>query len=333
MNFALRLAAFSLGLTAALGAGVAALPARAQDVEKPLKLKNAPRLDVVFLIDTTGSMGDEIDVVKGKLRDMITEIARGTPRPDVRFGLVAYKDRGDVYVTKPSPLTRDIDKIHDEIMALTASGGGDEPEDVQAALVEAIDHMNWDMTKGVARMMFLVGDAGPHNYPGEPSMDQLAVRAEEKAIRVTSIGCSGLNAFAEASFRGISEKTGGRFDFLTYRGTAVASDGTRSTVVTRAGVTYKAKRELREEEWKAGADKLASTGLAEPVAAAPAAAPAEMASAGGRGRADAKPAVPAKGAAFAADVAPVTAGENNLDAVITETIKAEAKKQGVKYTK
>src|SRR5438045_3253196 len=96
-------AAFALALCISIRASAA-------EVERPISVSR-PRLDVVFAIDTTGSMGDEIDVVKGKLRSMVSEIARGNPRPDVRFGLVAYRDRGDAYVTRPTALTRDIDAV------------------------------------------------------------------------------------------------------------------------------------------------------------------------------------------------------------------------------
>lgn len=300
-------------------AAAAALPALAQ--EHKLEVKHAPRLDVVFAIDTTGSMGDEIEVVKAKLRSMVSEIARGTPRPDVRFGVVAYRDRGDVYVTQATRLTRDIDEVVGVLSRLTADGGGDEPEDVQAALVESIDRMNWDMAHGVSRMLFVVGDAGPHNYPGEPSMGELAERAEEKAIRVNAIGCSGLNAWAEGQFRTLAMATGGGFDALTYKEVVATADGHAKTVLTRAGRTYVAEGALDDREWKKGADKLAASGAAAPVAAAP---PAEYAALGGPGgrRAMAK---------ASAAPAPVTSGENNLDAVITAKVKAEAEKAGVKY--
>ena len=54
-----------------------------------------PRVDVVFLLDATGSMGDEIQAVKDRIRAMISAIALGDPAPDVRFGIVAYRDRGE----------------------------------------------------------------------------------------------------------------------------------------------------------------------------------------------------------------------------------------------
>ncbi|HEY4771014.1 MAG TPA: VWA domain-containing protein, partial [Myxococcales bacterium] len=69
---------------------------------------NVPRIDVAFALDTTGSMGDEIDVVKEKIVDIARNVSAGQPRPDVRFGIVAFRDRGDAYVTKAFPFSREI---------------------------------------------------------------------------------------------------------------------------------------------------------------------------------------------------------------------------------
>ena len=87
---------------------------------QPGAAQEAPRVDVAFLLDATGSMGDEIDAVKEKIREMISEIALGDPPPDVRFGIVAYRDRGDEYVTVAYDLTRDIDQIVENLDQIRA---------------------------------------------------------------------------------------------------------------------------------------------------------------------------------------------------------------------
>src|SRR5439155_104760 len=69
---------------------------------------NVPRIDVAFALDTTGSMGDEIDVVKEKIVEIARNVSAGQPRPDVRFGIVAFRDRGDAYVTRAFPFSREI---------------------------------------------------------------------------------------------------------------------------------------------------------------------------------------------------------------------------------
>ncbi|TMA11423.1 MAG: VWA domain-containing protein [Deltaproteobacteria bacterium] len=93
---------------------------------------NVPRIDVAFALDTTGSMGDEIDVVKEKIVAIARNVSAGQPRPDVRFGIVAFRDRGDAYVTKAFPFSREIADVQKTLRSLDAEGGGDEPESVAA---------------------------------------------------------------------------------------------------------------------------------------------------------------------------------------------------------
>lgn len=287
----------------------------ARDQAQTQARRVGPRLDVVFAIDTTGSMGDEIEVVKQRLHGMVAEIASGNPKPDVRFGMVAYKDRGDAYVVKPVHLSRDVNGFYGHIRDLSASGGGDEPEDVVAAISYAVDKMNWDRSREVSKLVFLIGDAGPQQYPGTPSLRTLALRAKEKRIKITTIGCSGLMGSAQSQFQTLAHLSGGKFDVLTYRQVVAQADGTRRTILTRGDRTYAAEGEMDDAEWKRGADAVAKKGRAKPVA------PARSGMLGGMGRSAPADAAPA----------PVTYGENNLDALITEEIKAEAAAAGVAY--
>jgi hypothetical protein len=104
-----------------------------------------PRIDVVFAIDSTGSMGDEIEVVKANIRDIISEISQAQPAPDVRYGIVAYRDRGDQYVTKSWQFTRDVQAISRTLAGIVADGGGDKPEAVSEALHVSLHTMTWDV--------------------------------------------------------------------------------------------------------------------------------------------------------------------------------------------
>src|SRR5207248_8485728 len=84
-----------------------------------------PRIEVVFVLDTTGSMGGLIDAAKQKIWSISNQIATGTPTPHLRIGLVAFRDRGDDYVTKIQDLTDDLDAVHSNLMSFQAAGGGD----------------------------------------------------------------------------------------------------------------------------------------------------------------------------------------------------------------
>jgi uncharacterized protein YegL len=198
----------------------------------PAWSQEAPRIDVVFLIDATGSMGDEIDAVKAKIQKMISEIAVGVPAPDVRFGLVAYRDRGDEYVTSVYELTRDIDKIVDNLGQIRAEGGGDYPESLNEALHTAVNVVNWDPDPAVSRLVFLIADAPPHlDYPDDFDYREEYQMAKERGIAVHAIGASGLDEEGERVFKEIAQGTGGVFQWLTYESRYVDQDGKDVIVV------------------------------------------------------------------------------------------------------
>src|SRR5579862_6514470 len=130
--------------------------------------KPRPRVEVVFCLDTTGSMGGLIDSAKQKIWSICNQIAAGKPTPELKVGLVAFRDRGDEYITKKLDLTGDLDAVHGELMSFKAAGGGDEPESVNEALHVALHKINWTQDPKVLRIIYLVGDAPPHmDYPDD----------------------------------------------------------------------------------------------------------------------------------------------------------------------
>ncbi|MBT4498471.1 MAG: VWA domain-containing protein [Gemmatimonadetes bacterium] len=198
----------------------------------PARGQEPPRIDVAFLIDATGSMGDEIDAVKEKIQDMISDIALGDPAPDVRFGIVAYRDRGDEYVTVVYELTDDIDRIIDNLSRIEANGGGDYPESLVEALHVTIHDLNWDRGEGVSRLVFLIADAPPHlDYAGDYDYVEEYQMAEEMGMAIHAIGASGLDQEGEKIFTEIAEGTGGGFQWLAYESRYVDQDGEEVIVV------------------------------------------------------------------------------------------------------
>src|SRR5438105_9863830 len=230
---------------------------------------NVPRIDVAFALDTTGSMGDEIDVVKEKIVAIARNVSAGQPRPDVRFGIVAFRDRGDAYVTKAFPFSREIADVQKTLRSLDAEGGGDEPESVAEGLYAAVHELQWDFSKSTARLIFLVGDAGPHEYPDGKDWRKVASEAAEKGITISAIGCSGLNAWGEQVFEKIARMADGQMMHLTYTRVATRADGRKISVLDEGGKTYGADRELSESDWKKGAGELAREGKVHAAAAPP----------------------------------------------------------------
>jgi uncharacterized protein YegL len=181
------------------------------------------RLDLVFLIDATGSMGDEIAKLKASMRAMAQQIAQLPSQPDVCWGLVSYRDRGDAYLTRTHDFTDDLGAFQQQLAGVQAHGGGDTPEALNEALHEAVHRMSW--RQQAARMVVLVADAPPHLGYGGPQYDRDMQAALAKGIKLFAVGASGLDPVGEYIYRQMAQYTAGRFVFLTYREARDPSSG------------------------------------------------------------------------------------------------------------
>jgi len=115
-----------------------------------------PRLDVVFVLDTTSSMSGLIEGAKEKIWSLASRMASA---PRIRVGLVAFRDVGDSHVTRRFDLTEDLDAMYSNLRGLSAEGGGDTPEHVGRGLGEAVKLMSWTDDRRAAKLIFLVGAA------------------------------------------------------------------------------------------------------------------------------------------------------------------------------
>ncbi len=181
----------SLLRSLALAVSLAA-PAFAASPPPPTPAPQAarPTLDVVFVLDTTGSMSGLLEGAKQKIWSIASRLASGTPTPRIRVGLVGYRDRGDEYVTKRFALSEDLDAVYANLKGFSAGGGGDGPEHVGQALGEAVSLMQWSGDKKAARMIFLVGDAPAHDdYKDGWNTRVWARKAIEQGIVVNTVRC------------------------------------------------------------------------------------------------------------------------------------------------
>ncbi|MCA9569035.1 MAG: VWA domain-containing protein [Myxococcales bacterium] len=178
-------------------------------------------LDVVFVIDTTGSMSDEIARIKSTLLSVTAQV-RGLDRAvDLRYGAVLYRDLGDAYLTRHTPLTHDVKAFDALLQTIEASGGGDGPESLNQGLAVAVESMEW--RDDAAKLMFLVADAPPHmDYEQDVPYADSAKRALARGIRVHTVAASGLDDFGSLVFRQTAQLTRGDFVFIEY-GSAAAS--------------------------------------------------------------------------------------------------------------
>lgn len=189
----------------------------AQHEEKPL-------VEVVFVLDTTGSMGGMIQAAKEKIWSIATTLSSAQPAPEIRIGLVAYRDRGDAYITQVTDLSTDLDDVFRQLMALEAQGGGDSPESVNQALNEAIEKISWSKNTQAYQTIFLVGDAPAHtNYSQDVQYSASLKNARNKNIIVNAIQC-GEDGTTKTQWTEIAQLGSGKYLKVSQEGSALKSD-------------------------------------------------------------------------------------------------------------
>ncbi len=191
-------------------------------------------LDVLFVLDTTGSMGKEIERLKKIIEIINLNLASLSSKPQVRFGMVLYRDRGDEYVTRLIPLTSDLDAFQTELNKIQAAGGGDIPEDLQSALADAVQKVGWN--RDGIRLAFVITDAPPHlDYGQKYTYAGAAADAKKQGIKIFSVGTGGLNLAGEYVLRQIAQYTSGRYIFLTYGEQGESEGGAPGSVSHHTG--------------------------------------------------------------------------------------------------
>jgi Mg-chelatase subunit ChlD len=266
MRRTITLSLATLAFLAAQPVGAAPLPAK-----NPAK---KAKVEVVFCLDTTGSMTGLIDGAKAKIWSICNQIANGKPIPDLKVGLVAYRDRGDVYITKVFDLSDDLDAIHGHLKKFQAAGGGDAPESVNQALDDAVHKIKWSTDKKTLRIIFLVGDAPPHmDYPDDVKYPVTCKKAVEKGIIINTIQC-GTDAECTKYWKDIAVKSEGSFAAIPQKGGVVVVstpfDKDLATLNTKLAKTVLVWGNRRQQEMdnKKNADAIAlsSTSAASRVA-------------------------------------------------------------------
>jgi hypothetical protein len=198
-------------------------------------------VDVVFVLDTTGSMGEEIERLRSTIEIIAANIESLKPRPELRFGMVLYRDREDDYDTEVVPLTSDLAAFRKALDEVSAGGGGDDPEDLQAALGDAIKKMKWN-DRGL-RLGFIVTDAPPHlDYDQDYTYAKASADAKERGIKLFSIGAGGLPIEGEYVLRQIAQYTQGKYIFLTYGEKGESAGGTEGSVSHHTGSNFAADK-------------------------------------------------------------------------------------------
>ena len=183
-------------------------------------------LDIAFAIDTTGSMGDELDRLKDSITSVVDRIEDLPGAPDVRLAMTVYRDEGDAYVTATHDFTGDVPAFREELAALSADGGGDQPEALDEALAEVLGAPAWRDPAEAIQLVFVVGDAGghPERDVEQPYVESMR-NASERGVKILPIAASSSDDRAEVAFRQLAQFTGAPFVFLAYGAGGAATGG------------------------------------------------------------------------------------------------------------
>jgi len=194
------------------GSGV---PVVTLDVKRPVT--EPLELDVLFVLDTTGSMSDELARIKQSLLGVTEQLKKLNTEFNLRYGAVLYRDVTDAYVTSTHPFTGDINAFSTALQQVSAGGGGDFAESLNQGLAVAVEQMQW--RDNAVKLSFVIADAPPHmDYEQDVPYGESALRALEKGIKMHTVAASGLNDFGSLCFRQVAQLTRGKFIFIEYGG-------------------------------------------------------------------------------------------------------------------
>jgi Mg-chelatase subunit ChlD len=184
----------------------------------------SPSIEVMFVLDTTSSMSGLIAAAKEKIWSIANTLASADPAPEIKMGLVGYRDRGDAYVTTMTTLSDDLDMVYTQLMRFQARGGGDTPESVNQALYEAVTKTNWSDNPNAYRVIFLVGDAPPHmNYQNDVEYLKTCRFANKSNIIINTIQCGNMSQTTPI-WREIAQMGEGEYFRVAQAGSAVLYD-------------------------------------------------------------------------------------------------------------
>jgi hypothetical protein len=175
----------------------------------------ANKIEIAFVVDATGSMGDELEYLKTELYDVIGRVKDDNPQAAVATSSVFYRDEGDQYVTRISGFTNNTATTINFIKEQNAAGGGDFPEAVHTALDKAVNELQWSAS-AKTRLLFLILDAPPHyNTQVIDKLHELILKAAEKGIKVIPVTASDIDKETEFLMRFFSISTNGPYVFIT----------------------------------------------------------------------------------------------------------------------
>lgn len=175
----------------------------------PKRAADAVGTQIMFIVDTTGSMGDEL----AYLQKDFASIAEETFDGNTWFATAFYRDHGDEYVTKVNEFTQNLAMVQNQFGGEYANGGGDTPEAVADILAESISN-NGQWRDDCNKVAFLIFDAPPHE--GDEAIISGAVQtAAARGIHLVPVVASNAERDTELFGRTLAILTDGTYVFLT----------------------------------------------------------------------------------------------------------------------
>ena len=199
----------------AVAAGLIVAPVWAQDKpgEKPAPPPAAAEgkaIDLVICLDISGSMDGLIDSAKLRLWDIVNELARIKPTPNLRVGLYTYGatryDPKTGWVKKDVDLTEDLDAVYKAFNSLKTGGG---TEYVARVTKAAIEEQKWSTEKGALKIIFVCGNE-PVDQDKQVHLDDVAAQAKKSGVIINTVYCPYGHDDEIAGWAAFSEKCGGK---------------------------------------------------------------------------------------------------------------------------
>lgn len=172
------------------------------------------KADIAFIVDATGSMGDEIRFLISDLNYIIDHASSGN-NIALRTAALFYRDLQDEYITRYDDFSDNVSTTQEFVAKQKAGGGGDYPEAVDYALEASLQKLSWNESAR-ARIAFLILDAPAHHKDNviESLQKSIALFAQN-GIKIIPVAASGVDKDTEFMLRFFELATGGTYVFLT----------------------------------------------------------------------------------------------------------------------
>lgn len=201
-------------------------------VEDFTECEKMNKIQILFMVDATGSMGDEMNYLKAELTNVIENITSATSA-FISTGALVYRDQNDDYLVRQCDFSNNLNNTIQFLKYQYANGGGDFPEAVEEAYLAA-SKMAWE--SDATKIIVHVADAPSHDEDVASWFKQVELLSS-MGVRILTVASSGIDKQTEYLFRMQSMQTNGCYSFLT-NDSGIGGDHLEATVQEDLTVEY-----------------------------------------------------------------------------------------------